>query len=238
MSMLQLGVASAIVAVGAVVQGSIGFGVNVVAGPILILIDPRLVPGPALVVAFVLTVLVWIRDRGSADLKGFGWVFVGRIPGTIAGALAVSALPVRGTAIALALIVLVAVAMSLGGWRLRRSPPALVGAGTVSGFFGTVASIGGPPIALLYQDEKGSVARGTLSSIFAVGALLSIVLLSIVGEFDVRGAVTSVVLLPAVLVGFGVSRWTSRILDRGFVRRAILGVCAASAVAAIVRYTI
>ena len=48
---------------------------------------------------------------------------------------------------------------------------------------GTISSVGGPPVALLYQDERGSEVRGTLSSIFAVGALFSLVVLAVVGEF-------------------------------------------------------
>ncbi|HYZ91890.1 MAG TPA: sulfite exporter TauE/SafE family protein [Actinomycetota bacterium] len=238
MTWVQLAVASGVVALGAMIQGSIGFGVNVVAGPVLVLIDPELVPGPALVIAFLLTVLVWVRERGATDLGGFTWVFVGRVPGTVVGALTVAALPARGTAISLSAIVLIAVALSVAGWRVRRTRTALVGAGGVSGFFGTVSSVGGPPIALLYQDEAGRDVRGTLSSIFAVGALFSIVMLVAVGRFDFGELRTSLLLLPAVVAGFVVSRWTARLLDRGFVRPAILALCASSAVAALVRYAI
>lgn len=209
---------------------------NVVAGPVLVLIDPKLVPGPALVVAFLLTVLIAIRERGATDLGGFSWVFVGRAPGTVLGALTVAALPARGTAIALSAVVLAAVGLSVAGWRVARTPATLVSAGTVSGFFGTVSSVGGPPIALLYQDEAGPDVRATLSSILAVGALLSIVLLAAVGRFDFQELKISLLLLPAVVAGFLVSRWTARVLDRGFVRPAILAVCALSAVAALVRY--
>jgi hypothetical protein len=238
MSFAQLAVASFVVAVGSTVQGSIGFGVNVVAGPILVLIEPKLVPGPALVVAFFLTVLVAVRERGATDLGGFAWVFVGRVPGTIIGALTVASLPPRGTAIALSTVVLAAVVLSVAGGRIGRTPWTLAGAGTASGFFGTVSSVGGPPVALLYQNESGREVRGTLSAIFAVGALLSIVLLAFVGEFRAHELKVSLALLPAVVVGFIASRWTSRILDRGFVRPAILLLCAASAIAALVRYAI
>ena len=238
MSWMQLVLASGVVGLGAMVQGSIGFGVNVVAGPILVLIDPELVPGPALVIAFVLTVLVAYRERGATDLGGFKWVFVGRVPGTVAGAFAAAALPEEGVAIALASVVLVAVLLSVGGWRVRRTPATLAGAGVVSGVMGTVSSIGGPPVALLYQDERGSEVRGTLSSIFAVGALFSLVLLAIVGRFGWHELSVALALLPAVAAGFVVSRWTVPIMDRGFVRPAILGLCAASAIAALVRYAI
>ncbi len=238
MDALQFAIASGVVAIGSMVQGSIGFGVNVVAGPILVLIDPALVPGPALVIAFALTVLVALRERGSTDLGGFRWVFVGRVPGTIAGAFAVAAIPQQGVAMALASVVLVAVVLSVAGWRVRRTPSTLAGAGVLSGFMGTISSVGGPPVALLYQDERGSEVRGTLSSIFAVGALFSLVILALAGEFGWHELRTSLVLLPAVVLGFAVSRWTAPVLDRGLVRPAILVLCAASALAALVRYAL
>ena len=102
----QLALASIIVLFGAMVQGSIGFGLNVVGAPLLVLIDTRFVPGPTLVAALVLTVLVGIRERGSVDRRGFWWIFVGRVPASLAAALVVSVLPERGIAFALAFVVL------------------------------------------------------------------------------------------------------------------------------------
>lgn len=223
---------------GAVIQGSIGFGVNVVGGPILVLIDPHLVPGPALVAAFALTLLVAHRDRAGIDMKGFWWVFAGRLPATIAAALVVTALPAEGLAYALSAAVLVAVALSALGLRVKRTPATLVGAGGLSGVMGTISAVGGPPVAMLYQDERGENVRGTLSTIFAVGALMSMVILALVGEFGPHEIWVSLLLVPAIVAGFVASRWTTRWLDRGFVRPAILGLCAASAVAAILRYAL
>jgi uncharacterized protein len=225
-------------AIGACIQGSIGFGVNVVGGPILVLIDTRLVPGPALVAAFVLTILVAVRDRTGIDMKGSGWVFAGRLPASIAAALLVASLPERGVAFALSGAVLFAVALSALGLRVKRTPVTLTTAGALSGLMGTVSAIGGPPVALLYQDERGREVRGTLSAIFAVGALVSMILLAIVGRFGRAEITASLALVPAIVVGFAASRWTTRWLDHGFVQPAILIVCAISAIAAIVRYAI
>jgi uncharacterized membrane protein YfcA len=165
-------------------------------------------------------------------------VFVGRLPATVVTAFAVAALPEEGLAIALGSVVLVAVVMSALGWRIQRSPPTLVSAGALSGVMGTISSVGGPPVAMLYQDSRGAMVRGTLSAIFGVGALVSILLLSAVGRFGRDELLVSLVLLPGVVVGFVTSRWTAHWLDRGFVRPAVLGVSAASAIAAIVRYAI
>ncbi len=238
LSVAQLAIASVIVALGAMVQGSIGFGLNVVGAPLLVLIDTRFVPGPTLVAALVLTVLVGVRERGAVDRSGFWWIFLGRIPASVAAALLVSALPERGIAFALAAVVLVGVGMSLVGWRIPRTPANVVAVGAVSGAMGTLSSVGGPPIALIYQDARGRELRGTLAAVFTVGAFVSIGLLAAVGRFGERELLISLVLVPGVVIGFIASIWTAPLLDRHALRPAILALSALSAVAAVLRYAL
>ena len=57
-SLIGFLLATTAVALGALIQGTIGFGLGLFAAPLLILIDPRLVPGPILVSSAVLTVLL------------------------------------------------------------------------------------------------------------------------------------------------------------------------------------
>lgn len=236
MSIADLLVAVAITAVGSLIQGSIGFGVNVVAGPILVLIDPEFVPGPALVVALVLTGLVAWRERRAMELRELRWAFAGRVPATLVGAWAVSRLPERGVAIALGATVLFAVAISASGFRFRPTPGTLAGAGFTSGVMGTLAAIGGPPMALVYQDAPGPKIRATLSGFFVFGSLLSMASLGAVGRFGPDEVLASAVLLPGTIVGFWLSRYTAGLLDRGFIRPALLLLCSLAALGAIVHY--
>ncbi len=238
LSVTQLALASIIVALGAMVQGSIGFGLNVVGAPLLVLIDTRFVPGPTLVAALVLTVLVGVRERGSVDRTGFWWIFLGRVPASLAAALLVSMLPERGIAFALAAVVLIGVVMSIAGWRIPRRAVNVVAVGAVSGVMSTLSSVGGPPIAMLYQDTRGRELRGTLAAVFTMGALVSIGLLAAVGRFGQREVLISLVLIPGVVIGFVASRWIAPFLDRHALRPAILGLSALSAVAAVVRYAL
>ncbi len=238
MSPVELALASLSVCIGAMIQGSVGFGLNVVAAPVLVLIDTTLVPGPALFAALVLTLLVGGRNRAGIDRKGFGWLIAGRVPATIAAAFFVASLPEAGIAVALAVAVLVAVALSLAGWRFPRTPSTLITVGALSGVMGTISSVGGPPVAMAYQDARGAQLRGTLSAILAFGATFSCIMLAVAGRFGLEEIRASLVLLPGVVVGFIASRWTAHALDRGFVRPAVLAFSAASAIAAIVRYAI
>ncbi len=227
--------ASLAVALGATVQGSVGFGLSLAAVPLLILIDPRLVPGPVLCVAIVLTLLLSLREHRSIDLAGVGWALAGRLPGTVLGAAALVALPRQQLSVAFGGLVLLAVLLSALPLRVHPTPARLAAAGLLSGFMGTTAAIGGPPVALLLQHAPGARLRGTLSGFFLVGASVSLLALIVVERFGVRELLLALVLLPGILLGFGISRHTAPLLDRGYTRGAVLGLAAAAALIAILR---
>ncbi|MGQ0841767.1 sulfite exporter TauE/SafE family protein [Actinokineospora sp.] len=227
--------AGLIVLIGSVVQGTIGYGLNLIAGPLLALLDPMLVPVPVLLVACVQATMAMVREHGSVHWGGVGWAMLGRLPGNVLGLLALSLLPLAGFNVVIGLSVLVCVALSLVTWTPRPTPPSLVIAGTASGAFGTVSSIGGPPIALLYQHQSGPTVRGTLGAYFLLASVSSITTLAIAGRVEQRHLLAAAVLVPFMLVGFAVSGPLRRYLHGGRVRTGVLVVAAASAIVLIGR---
>jgi uncharacterized membrane protein YfcA len=137
-----------------------------------VLIRPELVPGP-LINGLALTLLVARRERDSIDLLGVKWALLGRVPGIALGAWALASVPVQEMSLLVGLAVLAGVALGFTRVKLSPAPGILLGAGLLSGIFGTIASIGGPPLALVYQHEPGPKLRGTLAGYFIVGALMS-----------------------------------------------------------------
>ena len=67
----------ALVLFAAAVQSSIGLGFNILAVPILALLDPDLTPIPTIVMSIPLSALVLRREKEHADLSGFGWLLAG-----------------------------------------------------------------------------------------------------------------------------------------------------------------
>jgi uncharacterized membrane protein YfcA len=108
----------------------------------------------------------------------------------------------------------------------------------MSGLLGTAASIGGPPLAMLYVDQKGGRIRGTLSGIFVAGTLMSVVALAVAGRFGLQELKLTGMLLPGIAVGFMMSRRAATLADTGFIRPAIIAVSTLAAILSIVRYTI
>lgn len=222
--------AGLVVALGALVQGAVGYGMAMVAAPLLALFDPALVPVPLLLLATVHSVLAVIRDGRHADWPGVGWAMLGRLPGTALGVLAVMTLSQRLFALVVGLCVLACVVLSLLTWQPRPRPRSLLLAGIASGAGGTAASIGGPPVALLYQNEAGPRVRGTLSAYFVLGSVMSIAALAAAGQVTSESLASTALLTPFLLAGFALSGPARQVLDKGWTRRAVLAVATASAV--------
>ena len=235
MSVLGYCTVAAAIMLASALQASIGFGIGMLAAPIVALVDPALIPGTLIMVATLVTLMVVVREREDIDLHGTGWALVGRIPGTIAGALLLAMLPERGLAILLAVVVLSGVALTSFGWIPVPRRRNVVLAGAASGVLGTATAIGGPPMALVWQRNEGARLRGTMSGFFLVGSIMSIAALAATGAVNRHTMWMFAVLIPAALAGYVLSRGLNRILDPKRLRWLAIGVSALGAIVLIGR---
>ncbi|ANW64097.1 permease [Mycobacterium sp. djl-10] len=219
-------------------QASIGFGMGMLAAPVVAIVDPSLIPGTLIMLATLVTLLVSVREREAIDLSGAKWALVGRVPGTFAGALLLAALPERGLAVMLAAVVLLGVVLTSAGWVPAARPRNVVLAGATSGLLGTATSIGGPPMALVWQRNSGARLRGTMSSFFLVGSLMSLAALWFTGAVTGHTLTTFAVFIPAAALGYVLSRYVNRLLDPVRLRRLAIGVSALGAVVLITQQLI
>ena len=216
-------------------QGAVGYGLNVIAAPLLMLINPGMVPGPIMASAFVLTVLMVWRNRDGIDLRGVRWMAFGMIPGTALASYILPFIPVRALSFVLAGLVIGGVILSLTGLKFPPWRSILLAAGFVSGVGGTLASIGGPPVALVNQDLPGPRLRATLATYFILSAMFAILGLVLAGHFGGSELALSAVMLPGVVVGFLLSGPLAVYLDRGYTRYAILGISGLAGVLLIIQ---
>lgn len=224
--------------IGAALQGAVGFGMGLFSVPLLIHFAPQLIPGPMLAVAMVLNVFIARRDWREADLREVAWALAGRIPGSVAGAMILATISTAWVGPLFGILILVAVIVTALGFQFRPTPKTLVGAGVLSGLMATIVSIGGPPIAIIFQHESGARIRGTLSAFFFVGIVVSLISLASVGLFGKDELISTAMLLPPVLVGFLFSTRLAQRLDRGHTRRAVLAVATLSGLMVIVRWVV
>lgn len=226
---------SVVVGLAAALQSSIGYGLSLIANPILVLINPDFVPGPVLFAVFFLSILVVLRERRSVDLNGLSWAVVGRVVGAAIAAWLLLRITQPTLILMFVFMVLLAVLISATGWRVPMTRLNLSLAGVMAGIMGTIASIGGPPIAMVYQYEAGDRIRSTLSGFFIFGTVISIVTLASVGRFGWEEVRLGLELLPGILIGFLLSTSLLPHLKNRYIRPLILTVATVSAVVVILR---
>lgn len=233
---LSLVLAALAAAAGSLVQGSVGFGFSLIAAPLLALLNPGLVPGPATVASAALNLMTLCRTRGGpTDWKGVRWAGAGLVPGTLVAGVLLAAMSAHVVAVAVGVLVLLAVLVSLTGVQVRRNAPSMLAIGVASGFMGTVATVGGPAMALAYQRDPGPVIRSTLNRFFLAGTVIAIAVLVPAGHLDRNHLLAGVAMVPGVVVGFLFAQTLHKRIDAGWARPAVLAVAAVSSVAVLVR---
>jgi uncharacterized membrane protein YfcA len=233
----EFAVALGLATLGSAIQGAVGFGLAVITAPVMILLNSHsvFVPGPLLLAAMILTVLMAYRERTDVAFREVGIAAVGRVVGMLPAAAAMSVLDQRYYSVLFAALILLGIAMSVSGWHWRPTPGNLLVASTMSGFSGTVSSVGGPPLALVYQHERGPHIRGTMSAIFTLGTVISLSGLWAADKFGQNELLAGLLLAPGVLLGFFVSRYLIGVVDGAYLRPLILAVSGVSALVILLR---
>ncbi len=235
MTPTQLLLALLCITLGAAVQGSIGFGASLVSIPLLLLVDPQLVPGPALVAGITINVIGLVAGVKHTDWRGVRWSVVGLLPGTAVAAVALSIFSGASIAILSATAVLAAVAVSAAGARPPAGRRTLLGAGFFSGYLNTAAGVGGPPMALAYQDAPARTLRATLPVVFLVATVMTGVTLAGTGHLTAVDWRIGLLLAPGGALGYFATRGFAERIDGDRLRSAVLVVSASSALMAIAR---
>ncbi len=219
--------------VGAAIQSSIGFGMNLVTVPVLALVLPESLPVAVIVLGVPISIAMLRHEHAALDRAGLGWLIGGRVPGTALGVWVVAVVSTAALQAVVGGVVLAVVVASLLAPPIPVRPATQLTAGVVSGVTGTAAGIGGPPVALLYQHRQGPTIRSTLAVTFLVGTLLSLSSLLIARVMTLEQVALGLGLTPLVLVGAYLGRRSHGVLDEGWLRPAVLAFAAVSALVVI-----
>ncbi len=234
----ELLLAAAVTAGGAAVQSAVGVGFAMVSVPLLAILDGDLAPVPQLLLALPLTTTMAWRERHAIELRGVGWVLAGRAPGAALGLLLLKTLDGRALDALIGVLVLLAVLVVASKAVVRRNPRTEFAAGMAAGTSGLVASIGGPPLALLYRDDRGEVVRSNLAVIFMVGLSVSILVRVGAGEIAASDVEVALWLLPGLVAGFLFGGRLLAHFEGRRLRTALLGLSGMAAAVLIVKSTL
>ncbi len=215
--------ALAAVFLGAAAMGTVGFGLALVVAPVLLLfLEPQatVVTGNSLIA--ILTVFIVFNTRRHISLRLVAGVALGGLAGVPIGVLALSTANPVTLRITIAVLILVLAGPNLSNVRLPFYHHRLSGA--VVGFLTTVStttlSIGGPLVGtyVMAQQWPPQVMRASLALYFLLANVLAIILYSSTGLVDRDTAANIGLLVPAVVVGFGLATLVARRLDQRLFR--------------------
>jgi len=225
--------AAFLISLGSFVQTAIGFGLAIVAAPLLFLVSPDYVPAPICLVALFISLLNAFKHRTSVEIGGLKMALIGRVPGSIAGGVLLVMVSTDLLALWLGFLVLFAVAVSLLPFRVEPTPMRMGIAGFFSGFFGTSSAIGGPPMALLLQHQEANQLRGNLSAFFVFSSIISLIIQMPAGFLTLHHLWITVPLIPAAWVGYKLAMMTTQSLPKEKIRIGALLLCSISGATAV-----
>lgn len=226
-------IAMFLIFLGSFVQTAIGFGLAIVAAPLLFLVSPDYVPAPICLVALFISILNAMKHRSNIEIGGLKMALIGRVPGSIAGGFLLVMVSTDALALWLGLLVLFAVVVSLLPFRIEPTPTRMGVAGFFSGFFGTSSAIGGPPMALLLQHQEANQLRGNLSAFFVFSSIISLMIQLPAGFLTVHHLWITIPLIPAAWVGYKLALMTTQALPKEKIRVGALLLCTISGATAV-----
>ena len=182
LSLIELVFISVLLFASAAIQGILGFGFAVISSPILVQIEPLLVPQILSLLALPMAYRIYQREKKEVDWKPFKFLFLGRVIGGPLGLLLLINLNERLLSISVGAIVFFAGVATFNEWTLERNNQTSWIAGSLSGIFAMIAGVGGPPIAILYRGASGKEFRPSLNAVFTFGIIITLSLLFISGE--------------------------------------------------------
>lgn len=232
---LSVVLASLVVYMGASVQTTVGFGMNALAAPLLLAVDPTLVPGPLLVAHLVLTLFMSSAEIRHTEPDVLLTALAGAIPGVIAGAWLLTVLSTGQLTLAAAVVLVIAVAAVLADVPVGRGRRSIFGAGIISGGLGTTISVNGPPLALAMTHMPGPTRRGTLATYLTLVTALSLVALAVTGNMTLSILLSRSYLVLPTLVGYFTARRVYHRVDRIDARAVVVPVAILSIIITVLR---
>lgn len=234
-TLLTLVLINIIVLIGSLLQGLIGYGVGMFCAPLLFLINPNLVPAPLILISTIITVFMIYRDRGHLQFEQVSWAMVGGFVGVLLAGLILNITTKEQFELVFAIMILIAVFISILGFTPKVNNKTNTIAGFISGLMGTITAIGGPPMALLYQHGDIKTIKANLTAFFLFLNIIAIITLASINQITLNTLTTVTSTLPGIAIGLYIASKAHHIVKAHLIRRWILVLCAITAIIAIIR---
>jgi uncharacterized membrane protein YfcA len=227
--------------VAGVTAGFTGFGFNLVAVPLLVLVmSTKDAVAITLLLGMLASGIVAASSsfRNEIEPRLLALLMAGSVPGIVAGTFAFSHAEPRVLRLFIGVIAF-ASAVFVFAQRLHTRPVRIgesLGVGFVSGSLAATTSTGGPPVVayVLATTREAARARGTILAQIALVSALTIAGFALHGQLTADQLADAVRLAPAVLAGVALGSYGFRRTDPVVHRRAAYGALLATGISGLV----
>lgn len=237
-SLLSFLLANSAVVIASLVQTSTGMGFAMIAAPLLALVSIEFVPGPMLFVNLFLSLFMLGDGRSHVVRREVATLFPTILIGTLVGAAILSRVPSDRLAVLFASLILLAVVISVFAKAQPLTTRNLSICGVAVGAMGSTSGIPGAPLVIMYQNEPLEKTRPTLALIFTFSYITSLIALTYAGAFNFRLAIDGLMLLPGLLIGFGIGKWARRSMTKEIGRILMLSIASVGATLLLIKSAI
>jgi len=195
-----------LIVIGAITQSAVGIGFGIPAC-FLIILEPTMVPSCIVLMGTFLAfsnAFLSFKDIIKDDLI---YSFSGRVVGTFISVPLISlTIGTKSYLIIFGLLLLITVFLSAKKWSIAATKKNVTIAGLCSGFMGTLTGVGGPPMAIVYQNSDAKNVVATLNMFFGIGALFSVLVLTYIDLINFREIMRCLLLAPGIIAGIILGR--------------------------------
>ena len=238
MTLIAIFLASLIFFFAVFIQALTGFGLALLAVPFFILLyDPKVVVPVVMIVGAVLSVMLFYESYRLMKPKQIFYLSLGGITGLPVGVSILAKADSGSLRICIGiLIILFAILLSLGvSKKFKEERLTSVGVGFISGVFGGMASMVGPPIILFGLNQNWD-KQSFRANLIGYNAFILFFSLFFFGRFGLLTGFTiklSVSVFPALLLGFIGGVKLKKRVSQQFFRRLAFGIVFVGAVLAL-----
>ncbi len=195
-----------LIVIGATTQSAVGIGFGIPAC-FLILFEPTMVPSCIVLMGTFLAFSNALLSLKDVILKDLAYSFSGRVFGTLLSVPLISlTFGTKSFLIIFGILLLITVFLSAKKWNIIATKRNITVAGACSGFMGTLTGVGGPPMAIVYQNSSSKNVVATLNMFFGIGALFSVLVLIYIDLINFREVVRCLLLVPGIIFGIILGR--------------------------------
>lgn len=194
--------------VAGLARGFSGFGSALIFIPLASSIVGAKVASPLLLLIDFVTSLPLIPNAARrADKRDVGIISLGALIGVPAGTMALAYADPLTVRWGIAALIIALLSLLASGWRYPGQPtiPVTISVGTLAGFFGGLAQLGGPPVVLYWLRDAAvaAVVRANIILYFAIADVLITI------SYSIGGLWNTAILGLAAITGplFGLGLW-------------------------------